>query len=55
MDIGIEILSVSDKNKKKTMYLVFKNTQQRDIVYKALHDKIGKDCVTQDKNVDHYT
>ena len=33
MDIGIEILSRSEKDKKKTMYLVFANTYERDVVY----------------------
>lgn len=33
MDIGIEILSRSNKDKKKTMYLVFGNTYTRDMYY----------------------
>ena len=43
MDLGIEIISHSissvdeTKSKRKTMYLVFKNTAERDFVYNTLH------------------
>ena len=43
MDIGIEIVSVKQDGKaikRKTMYLVFKNTAERDFVYNAMHNII---------------
>ena len=55
MDIGIEIMSKNEKGKKKSMYLIFQNTQERDLVYQTLHNRIDKSCVTQDVNVEHFT
>jgi len=58
MDIGIEIVAYSDKKnkiKRKTMYLVFKTRQQRDMVFNALHSIVGDDCITTEKNVEHFT
>ena len=56
MDIGIEIVSYSEKKKqRKTMYLVFKNTNERNRVYNALHPAVAPDCVTTEKPVENFT
>lgn len=56
MDIGIEIVAFSAKKKqRKTMYLVFKNTNERNRVYNAIHPAVAQDCVTTEKPVETYT
>ena len=59
MDIGLEIISISkaDTNspKRKTMYLVFKSTNERNIVYESLHKMVSKECITTERNLDEYT
>ena len=59
MDIAIEIVAVSPnpskKGKKKTMYLVFKSTKERDLVYQTMLRMVDKDCTTTEKNVEFYT
>lgn len=56
MDLGIEVVSFSAKKKlRKTMYLIFKNTFERDRVYNALHPMVAQDCVTTEKPVEHFT
>ena len=59
MDIAIEIVAVSPspskKGKKKTMYLVFNSTKERDTVYQTMLKMVDKDCTTTEQNVDHFT
>ena len=60
MDLGLEIVSYSEKSdgslKKKSMYIVFKNTQERDLVYSKLLNLVSKnECATAEKNVEYYT
>jgi hypothetical protein len=56
MDLGIEILAENDeKKKKKTMYLIFKNTQERNFVYENLLKFVNKNCITTENNIEIYT
>lgn len=62
MDLGIEIISHSissvdeTKSKRKTMYLVFKNTAERDFVYNTLHQLVPKDSITTEaKPIEYFT
>ena len=59
MDIGLEIISVSKADtrspKRKTMYLVFKTTKERNVVYESLLKMVGKECITTERNLDEYT
>jgi len=57
MDVGIEIIAESDnldkdgKKKRKTMYLVFKSTQERNVVFDILLSSVRKDCVTTETSL----
>mmetsp|Transcript_8665 Transcript_8665/g.14688 ORF Transcript_8665/g.14688 Transcript_8665/m.14688 type:complete len:512 (+) Transcript_8665:279-1814(+) len=67
MDVGLEITSLSlkpaagkgarseERRKKKTFYLVFGSTQERDLAFHQLSQLVGADCVTTQTNLDHYT
>ena len=55
MDIGLEVVSLNEKGKKKTMYLVFQNTNERDNVYQKLLSIVQKDCVTTERSLEDYT
>ena len=59
MDLAIEIVAISPnpnkKGKKKTMYLVFNNTKERDIIYQTVLKMVDKDCTTTEQNVDYFT
>ena len=49
MDIGLEIISTKkdgERTKKKSMFIVFKEMYERDMVYNALHNVIPKSCIT---------
>ena len=37
------------------MYLVFKNTNERNRVYNAIHPAVAQDCVTTEKPVETFT
>ena len=61
MDIGLEIVSYKlndnyEQIKKKTMYMVFKNSQERDMIYMMLLQNVNlNECATTEKNVEFYT
>lgn len=59
MDIGLEVVSHSqgdrEQIKKKTMYLIFGNKQERDFVYDKLMGLVSKDCVTTERSLEDYT
>lgn len=62
MDLGIEIISSSvssadeTKSKRKTMYLIFKNTTERDFVYNTLHKLVPTDSITTEaKPIEYFT
>lgn len=67
MDLGLEIVSFSSKEtgsiseakelvKKKTMYLSFNSTHERDIIYGKLLQLVDKnECATAEKDVYFYT
>lgn len=66
MDLGLEIVSYSikqdsgsgakAKHKKKSMYLVFKDKNDRDIIYGTLLQLVDlKECATTEKDVEYYT
>lgn len=61
MDLGVEIISHSKKDendaksKRKTMYLIFKNTNERDFFYNTLHKLVPKDTISTEKNINHFT
>ena len=52
MDVGLEIIAMSQKGesesemKKKSLYLVFTSTQERNMVFDALLKIVPQDCVT---------
>ena len=59
MDLGLEIVaSKGEGQKKKTMFIVFNNTVERDAVYGKLLElvrKTGNDIATTERNVEYYT
>ena len=59
MDIGLELVAKkADPRKKKTMFLVFNSTHERDAVYNALLQGVGSrrhEIATTEKNVEFYT
>jgi hypothetical protein len=62
MDLGLEIVSYSAKSdenkkrKKKSMYLVFRDKQDRDIIYNTLLKFVDlNECATAEKDVEYYT
>ena len=65
MDIGLEIVSYSikdgddgekKKRKKKSMFLVFRDTHDRDVIYNTLLNLVDlNECATAEKDIDYYT
>ena len=65
MDLGLEVVSYSvkydgqgakTKAKKKSMFLVFKEKNERDIIYNTLLQLVDrKECATTEKDVEYYT
>jgi factor associated with neutral sphingomyelinase activation len=60
MNVGLEIVSYSEKDggkhKKKSMFLVFRTTEERDIIYGMLLKLVDlKECATAEKDVEYYT
>lgn len=66
MDVGLEIVSYSSKEvqtsgsqqkrKKKSMYLVFKTKQERDVIYHTLLNLVDlNECATAEKDVEYYS
>lgn len=64
MDLGLEIVSYSlkdddgkqKKRKKKSMYLVFRDKHDRDVIYNTLLKLVDpNECATAEKDVDYYT
>ena len=64
-DVALEIktekaMNELDENnmlqtKKKTMFLVFQDTAQRDQAYKNLMELVPKECITTEISIDEYT
>ena len=58
MDIGLELIACKSDGSRKTMFIVFVNTQERDAVYQALLKLVqsrGIEVATTERNVEYYT